>query len=117
MGQKGKKGQKSNGKAGEEVSERSTLIVREKGKTVRLEFKSDEDRKGWERAYRKSRWYTFYFLCGVGINFLLYWAGLDLSRNIFMGALVGLAVPVASMLLLTELHFYLLDRFGHSKDK
>jgi hypothetical protein len=87
-----------------------TLEVKEGRKRVRLEFASEEDRAGWERAYRKSRWYTFYFLAGVGINFLLYRAGLDLSRQIFWGALVGIGVPLASMFLLTEVHFWLLDR-------
>jgi hypothetical protein len=97
-------------KAGEGMTKPIMLDVRERGKTVRLEFASEADRAGWERAYRKSRWYVFYFLIGVSVNFLLYFAGLDLSRNILLGALVGLAVPVAAMLLLTELHFYLLDR-------
>ncbi|MBT9172515.1 MAG: hypothetical protein DDT21_00901 [Syntrophomonadaceae bacterium] len=97
---------------GEVKTQPITLDVREKGKTVRLEFVSETDREGWRRAYRKSRWYMFYFMVGVGINLAMYFAGLDLSRNILLGALVGLAVPIASMLLLTELHFYLLDRKG-----
>lgn len=93
-----------------------TLEVKEGRKRVRLEFASEADRAGWERAYRKSRWYTFYFLAGVGINFLLYLAGLDLSRQIFWGALVGIGVPLASMFLLTELHFWLLDRRRKNRD-
>jgi len=107
----GEKGQENKQqKAGEGMTKPVTLEVRERGKTVRLEFASESDRDGWQRAYRKSRWYMFYFLVGVSGNFVLYFAGLDLSRNILLGALVGLAVPVASMLLLTELHLYLLDR-------
>jgi len=95
---------------GKQVQQPVTLEVREGRKKVRLEFASEADRAGWERAYRKSRWYTFYFLVGVGINFLLYLAGLDLSRQIFWGALVGIGVPLASMFLLTEVHFWLLAR-------
>lgn len=98
-------------KDGEEaVSEPVTLEVREGNKIVRMEFKSEEDRDGWLRAYRKSRYYTFYFMVGIGVNFLLYFAGLDLSRKIFLGALVGLAVPLTTMFGLTELHMYLLDK-------
>lgn len=102
---------KNKSKAGDHVSEQYTLEVKQRGnKKVRLEFASEEDRRGWERAYRKSRFYTLYFMVGVGINFLLYYAGLDLSRNILLGAAFGLAVPLASMFSLTELHFYLLDK-------
>jgi len=104
-----------NKKAGEGMTKPVTLEVRKGRKTVRLEFASEADRDGWQRAYRKSRWYVFYFLVGVSINFLLYFAGLDLSRNILLGALVGLAVPVAAMLLLTELHVYLQDRKSRRK--
>lgn len=110
-----KEGSTKQQKAGERMTKPVTLEVRERGKTVRLEFASEADRDGWQRAYRKSRWYMFYFLVGVSINFLLYFAGLDLSRNILLGALVGLAVPVTAMLLLTELHFYLLDRKSDRK--
>ncbi len=73
-----------------------------------LEFASEEDRRGWEKAYRKSKLYTPYFLCGVGVNFILYFMGLDLTGNLFLGALVGLAIPLASMFLLAELHYRLL---------
>jgi len=112
----GKKSEVTNKqKAGEEITTPITLDVRGRGKTTRLEFASEADRAGWERAYRKSRWYLPYFFVGVGINFLLYFAGLDLSRNILLGSLVGLAVPMTTMLLLTELHFYLLDRKRRGK--
>ena len=87
-----------------------TLEVRKGRKIMRMEFASEEDRAGWERTYRKSRWYTLYFLVGVGINLLLYLAGLDLDRQLFWGALVGIGVPLISMFLLTELHFWLLAR-------
>lgn len=73
----------------------------------RLEFKSEEDMLNWEKAYRKSRLYIPYFLVGVGVNLLLYKAGLDLSRNLLLGALVGLAVPFATMFLFAELHYRL----------
>lgn len=92
------------------VQQPATLEVKKGRKRVRLEFASEADRDGWQKAYRKTRWYTFYFLVGVGVNFLMYFAGLDLSRQIFWGALVGIGVPLSSMFLLTELHFYLLDR-------
>ncbi|MBT9172288.1 MAG: hypothetical protein DDT21_00669 [Syntrophomonadaceae bacterium] len=87
-----------------------TLEVKKGRRIMRMEFASEADRAGWERTYRKSRWYTFYFLVGVGINFLMYLAGLDLDRQLFWGALVGITVPLLSMFLLTELHFWLLDR-------
>ena len=93
------------------MAEQITLEVKQRGnKRVRMEFASDEDRRGWERAYLKSRFYTRYFMVGVGINFLFYLAGLDLSRNILLGGIVGLAVPVAAMFGFTELHFYLRDK-------
>lgn len=106
---------KNKSKVGDNVSEQYTLEVKKRGnKMLRLEFESDEDRRGWERAYRKSRFYTLYFMVGVGINFLLYYAGLDLSRNILLGAAMGLAVPLTSMFTLTELHFYLLNKKRNS---
>jgi len=98
-------------KAGENVTEPFTLDVKQRGKKrVRLEFASDEDRRKWQRAYRKSRYYMFYFMVGVGINFLLYFAGVDLSRNILLGALVGTTLPLSAMFGLTELHLYLLEK-------
>lgn len=107
----GVNGNKNKNKAGDKVSGQYTLEVKQKrNKVVRMEFATEEDRRGWERAYTKSRFYTLYFMVGVGINFVLYYAGLDLSRNILLGAAVGLAVPLASMFALTELHFYLLDK-------
>lgn len=87
-----------------------TLEVRKGRKIMRMEFASEADRDGWQHVYRKSRWYTFYFLVGVGINFLLYLAGLDLDRQLFWGALVGIGVPLISMFTLTELHFWMLDK-------
>ncbi|MEW6273863.1 MAG: hypothetical protein AB1556_01915 [Bacillota bacterium] len=76
----------------------------------RYEFKSEEDKLAWERLYKKSRLFMPYFLLGVGINFLLYLAGLDLSKNIILGSLVGIAVPFASMYLFSELHFRIASR-------
>ncbi|MCL6447950.1 MAG: hypothetical protein K6U04_07330 [Armatimonadetes bacterium] len=80
------------------------------GKYRRYEFDSEEDKAEWEKLYRKSKLFMPYFLVGVGINFLLYFAGLDLSKNIMLGALVGLGIPLASMYLFSELHFRLVNR-------
>lgn len=96
--------------ASEKVSELIKLEVKRGNRIMRLEFLTEEDRKNWERAYRKSRLYMLYFMVGVGINFILYYAGLDISRNLLLGGIVGLAVPVAAMLGFTELHVYLLER-------
>ncbi len=84
-----------------------TLEVVLRDRRRKLYFESEEDRLGWEKAYRQSKWYTPYFLLGVVINLVLYKAGLDLSRNIFLGFAVGVGVPIASMFLLTELHYRL----------
>lgn len=108
--EKKSKDEKNIKKDGEKMAEPVTLEVRQGQKMVRMEFASEEDRHGWYKAYRKSRFYTFYFMVGVGINFLLHFAGLDLSRNIALGGLVGLAVPLAAMFGLTELHFYILEK-------
>ena len=82
-----------------------TLEIEDKRKTRIYEFTSKEERDLWYRAYCKRKLYTPYFLLGVGINALLYKAGLDLSNDILMGAIVGLSVPFACMFLLSELHF------------
>ena len=95
---------------GETVSEQLKLDVKRGKRIMSMEFATGEDRRGWERAYRKSRLYTLYFMLGVGINFIFYFAGLDLSRNLLLGGAMGLAVPVATMLVFTELHLYLMDR-------
>lgn len=102
--------EEKNNKAGDKMAEPFVLEVKQRNKKIRMEFASEEDRRYWERAYRKRRFYTLYFMVGVGINFLLYFAGLDLSRNILMGGIVGLAVPLASMFGLTELHSYLASK-------
>lgn len=75
--------------------------------TRSLEFATEEEREGWRKAFKKSKLYTPYFLVGVGVNFLLYFAGLDLSRNILWGGIVGLAVPMVTMFGLSELHYRL----------
>ncbi|HSW36002.1 MAG TPA: hypothetical protein VLH18_05295 [Candidatus Limnocylindrales bacterium] len=97
-------------KVGERMAGPVTLDIKGRGKKVRLEFASETDRDNWQRASQKRPWYIFYFFLGIGINFLMYFAGLDLSRNIFLGALVGMGVPLSSMFLFTVVHFYLLDR-------
>lgn len=80
------------------------------GKYRRYEFKSAEDKAEWEKLYRKSRLFIPYFLAGVGINFVLYFAGLDLSKNLVMGTIVGLGVPLASMYIFSELHYRVANR-------
>ncbi len=96
---------KKNSEEGPLLAEKFTLEVMERGRLKRLEFASEEDRAGWNKAFKKSKWYTPYFLVGVGINLLLYKLGVDLARNILLGALVGVAVPLGTMFLLTELHY------------
>jgi hypothetical protein len=86
-------------------AERVTLEVVEKTRRRRLEFESEEEKEGWEKAFHKSKWYTPYFLLGVLINFILYRAGLDLSGNILHGMVVGTGVPIATMFIFTELHY------------
>lgn len=76
----------------------------------RYEFNSAEDKAEWEKLYRKSKLYIPYFLVGAGINLLLYFAGLDLSKNLFMGTIVGLGVPLASMYVFSELHYRIANR-------
>lgn len=80
-------------------------IPGKKGGTRRMEFQSREDMRSWEKAYRKSKLFVPYFFVGIGINFILYKSGVDLSQNLGLGFLVGVGVPVLSMLILTELHY------------
>ncbi|MCL6635830.1 MAG: hypothetical protein K6T29_08720 [Peptococcaceae bacterium] len=82
-----------------------TLDIVERRRKRRLYFASEEDKKGWEKAYRKSKLFIPYFLVGIGINFILYLSGLDLSKNLLLGGLVGMLVPMAAMFLLSELHY------------
>lgn len=82
-------------------------IPGKKGGKRRMEFQSKEDMRNWEKAYRKSKWFVPYFFVGIGINLLLYKLGLDLSRNLGLGFLVGVGIPVLSMFALTELHYRL----------
>lgn len=89
------------------AAERVTLEVVEKDRKRRMVFESDEDRLGWEKASRKGKWYTPYFLLGVLINYLLYRAGLDLARNILWGMIVGTGIPLFTMFFGTELHYRL----------
>jgi hypothetical protein len=89
------------------ADDRVTLEVIERHRTRRMEFDSEEERKGWEKAFRKSKLYTIYFLVGVGINYLLYRSGVDLSRNILWGMIIGTGIPLTSMFLFSELHFKL----------
>lgn len=91
----------------DEKKKSATLEVIERDRRRQLEFESEEERIGWEKAFRKSKWYPFYFLLGVVFNLILYKAGLDLARNILLGSVVGIGVPIASMFLLTELHYRL----------
>ncbi len=63
--------------------------------------------RNWEKAYRKGKLYIPYFLVGVGINFLLYYFGLNIGHSLLLGGLVGLAVPLSTMFLLSEIHYHL----------
>ena len=83
----------------------------------RYEFKSAEDKAEWEKLYRKSRLFIPYFMAGVIINVLLYLAGLDLSKNIFLGALVGIGIPFASMYLFSELHYRIVSKQAQKQEK
>lgn len=89
------------------AAERVTLEVMERDRRREVEFQSEEEKAGWEKAYRKSKWYTPYFILGVLFNFALYRGGLDLSGNLLYGMVVGCGVPIASMLLFAELHYRL----------
>jgi hypothetical protein len=67
--------------------------------------KNEEKIAHWERYQRV--WYNFYLFLGVGINFVIYFTkpyGLDPGRSIFWGALIGAAIPLATMLLGTAIH-------------
>ncbi len=88
-------------------AEKITLEVVERNRTREMEFNSEEEMIGWQRAYRKSKWYTPYFLVGIGINFLLYRSGVDLAKNIMWGFIIGVGVPVLTMLVFTEIHYRL----------
>jgi len=81
-----------------------------KGGKRRLEFQSCEDMHKWEKAYCKSKWLIPYFLVGVGINLVLYRIGVDLSRNLGLGFLVGVGIPLVTMFLCSELHYRLFYR-------
>lgn len=85
-------------------------IPGKKGGTRRMEFQSEEDMRNWEKAYRKSKLFVPYFFVGIGINFLLYKLGVDLSDNLGLGFLVGVGIPVLSMFTLTELHYRLFHK-------
>lgn len=76
-----------------------------KGGKRRLEFESEEDKKSWYKGYRKSKLFVPYFMVGIGINLLLYKLGLDLSRNLLLGLLVGVGIPILTMFSFTELHY------------
>lgn len=94
-----------------------TLDIADKRRTRRLKFASEEDRIGWEKAYRKSKLFIPYFLVGIAINFILYLSGLDLSGNLLLGGLVGMIVPMATMFLLSELHYRIFHENTVAKDR
>ncbi|MFP4213543.1 MAG: hypothetical protein ACLFRL_05465 [Desulfohalobiaceae bacterium] len=71
----------------------------------RYYFKSEQEKRQWQRMHKKSKLYIPYFLLGICINFGLYFSGLDLSSNVVLGGAVGLGVPLVSMYFLSELHF------------
>lgn len=84
------------------------------GSYRRLYFKDEREKQLWFRMHKKSKLYIPYFLMGVGINFVLYFSGLDLSRDLLMGGLVGLGIPFTSMFLFSEIHFRI--KYGGKND-
>ncbi|MBS4032666.1 MAG: hypothetical protein KGZ63_14795 [Clostridiales bacterium] len=82
------------------------IEVQQRDKVRKMEFESEEERLGWQKAYRKSKWYTPYFLLGVFFNYLLYRTGFN-PANIGWGMLIGVGVPMATMFIFTELHYRL----------
>ncbi|GEM_PF-442184 len=88
-----------------EEEQKVTLDVLEKERVRRLTFNTEEEKRIWNKMNKKRKLNTPYFLLGVGINFLLYWGGVDLSQNISVGAIVGLGVPLATMFIGAELHY------------
>lgn len=88
-----------------EEEKRVTLEVMEKDRIRRYNFASEEDKEMWKKMSKKRKLYTPYFLLGVGINLLLYKAGLDLSRDLILGPVVGIGVPMLTMFALAELHY------------
>ncbi len=83
--------------------EKFTLEVVEKNKRRQLEFVSEEDKKGWEKANRKRKLYMPYYALGFGINILLY--NLGLRPNIVWGMVIGVGIPMGFMVLFAELHY------------
>lgn len=85
--------------------EKVVLEVPERGNIRRYEFASEEEKQIWAKMMKKRKLHTPYFLLGIGINLLLYYAGLDLSRNMLWGFLIGIGIPITTMLGLAELHY------------
>jgi hypothetical protein len=77
----------------------------------RYYFKSEKEKMQWQRMHKKSKLYIPYFMLGIAINFGLYFAGVDLSKNIALGGAVGLGMPLVSMYFLSELHFRIWYRY------
>ncbi len=88
-----------------EEEEKVTLDVQEKGKIRRYEFVSEEEKEIYQEMMKKRKLYTPYFLLGVGINLLLYYFGLDLSRQMLWGFIVGIGIPIITMFGFAELHY------------
>ncbi len=85
--------------------EKVVLEVPERGNIRRYEFASEEEKQIYAKMMKKRKLHTPYFLLGIGINLLLYYAGLDLSRNMLWGFLIGIGIPITTMLGLAELHY------------
>lgn len=85
-------------------------VKRGRNQYRRYYFETEMEKREWEKMHKKSKLYIPYFLLGIAINFGLYFVGVDLKSNILAGALVGLGVPLASMYILSELHFRILQR-------
>ncbi len=82
-----------------------TLEVAEKDKIRRYEFVSEEEKEIYKEMMKKRKLYTPYFLLGIGINLLLYYFGLDLSRHMLWGFVVGVGIPMITMFGFAELHY------------
>ncbi|QTA90246.1 hypothetical protein [Desulfonema magnum] len=59
----------------------------------------------WEQ--KKRMWYYIYLLIGVGICFLIHFTkpyGLDPGKSIFLGAFLGLGIPLLTIFVLSYIH-------------
>ncbi len=63
-------------------------------------------RRAYFVRYRRF-WYFLYYFLGGGISFYIYFTkpfGFDPSGNILLGAAVGLAIPLGTMMICVAIH-------------